>query len=387
MSDKALAYVVSVKALDTIEGKDRIVLARFNESDWTVIASKEDFNVGDKAVYVEVNSVLPEKPEFDFLRKRCYSEKRRGFVIRTMKMSGVLSQGILFSFSQLGIEPASVGTNLTEKIGVKAIDDEVPRIERAPKSKWEAFIDKWFYKIFKRHLIKKVTGNFPIELINKTDETQVQSLNYVYDEWKGKRVYSTVKVDGSSLTVIIHKGRFIVASRNVRLFEANIKVAAAKLNPNTADKCGDVWTKAVALADLPAKFKPSGFTEFALQAEICGPGIQKNRLGLKEIQTFVFNMYDVAKKAYYTWDFIERVCEAFDLQTVPFIEKRVFDFENLDDLRKYAVGSYENGHPREGVVIRLLPESGIYVPPPSKDMSNMASLKIINEEFRLKVEQ
>lgn len=70
---------------------DRIVLATV--LGWTVIVQK-DFKVGDEIVFAEIDSVFPEKPEFEFLRSK-------KFRIKTMKMGGVISQGIVFPLSIL----------------------------------------------------------------------------------------------------------------------------------------------------------------------------------------------------------------------------------------------------------------------------------------------
>ena len=81
-----LATIREVSEIRPIEGRDRIVLATVDG--WHVIVTKDDFHVGTKCVYIEIDSVLPEKPEFEFLRTK-------KFRIRTMKMAGVISHGII----------------------------------------------------------------------------------------------------------------------------------------------------------------------------------------------------------------------------------------------------------------------------------------------------
>lgn len=89
---RSLASIKTVSEIFPIEGKDRIVLAMIDG--WSVIVKKGEFNVGDKCVYIEIDSVLPEREEFEFLRKG-------GFRIKTMNMAGVISQGICFPLSIL----------------------------------------------------------------------------------------------------------------------------------------------------------------------------------------------------------------------------------------------------------------------------------------------
>lgn len=103
---RKLASIKTVSDLIPIEGKDRIILAMIDG--WSVIVKKGEFNIGDKCVYVEIDSVLPDKPEFDFLSKN-------NFRIKTMKMAGVISQGICFPLSILP-EKAKGHTKLTKML-------------------------------------------------------------------------------------------------------------------------------------------------------------------------------------------------------------------------------------------------------------------------------
>ena len=84
---RQLASIKEVKDIIPIEGKDRIELAIIDG--WSVIIKKGEFKIGDKCIYVEIDSVMPDRPEFDFLRGK-------NFRIKTMKMAGVISQGICF---------------------------------------------------------------------------------------------------------------------------------------------------------------------------------------------------------------------------------------------------------------------------------------------------
>lgn len=68
-----LASIKTISDIIPIEGKDRIVLATVDG--WSVIVKKDEFKVGDKCVYVEIDSVLPEKPEFEFLRKKQFQNQ------------------------------------------------------------------------------------------------------------------------------------------------------------------------------------------------------------------------------------------------------------------------------------------------------------------------
>lgn len=77
---RKLASVQKIEAIHPIEGRDQIGLAVV--LGWQVIVRYDQFREGDLCVYCEVDSVLPEVPEFEFLRK-C------NFRIKTMKMAGL----------------------------------------------------------------------------------------------------------------------------------------------------------------------------------------------------------------------------------------------------------------------------------------------------------
>lgn len=87
--ERELAYIVTIDEIRPIEGYDRVEYARTNG--WWVIVKKDQFKVGNLAVYIEVDSKVPsDNPAFDFLEKRDYK-------VKTQKMCKVISQGLLMS--------------------------------------------------------------------------------------------------------------------------------------------------------------------------------------------------------------------------------------------------------------------------------------------------
>lgn len=202
---RKLASVKTVSDIMPIEGKDRIVLAMIDG--WSVIVKKGEFNIGDKCVYVEIDSVLPDKPEFDFLRKN-------NFRIKTMKMAGVISQGICFPLSILPEKAKGtyeVDEDVTDVIGIKqyerTMDKEPVETTSAPKKKYPQFLMRmaWFRKLV---LPKKQSKGFPT-FISKTDETRIQNMPFIL---KDKREWiATEKVDGQSGTfcLVRHKSRIL----------------------------------------------------------------------------------------------------------------------------------------------------------------------------------
>lgn len=88
--ERKLASIQKILSLEKIEGADKIEKATV--LGWEVVVKKGDFKVGDLVVYCEVDSILPDRKEFEFLRER-------NFRIRTIKLKKQVSQGICFPLS------------------------------------------------------------------------------------------------------------------------------------------------------------------------------------------------------------------------------------------------------------------------------------------------
>jgi RNA ligase (TIGR02306 family) len=165
---RKLASIQKIKSLEPIEGADAIEKATV--LGWQLAVKKGEFKVGDLAVYCEIDSLLPDRPEFAFL-------KPRGMRIRTIRLRGQVSQGICFPLSILpeDIEPQE-DMDVTEILGITKYEPPIPA-----------------------YLSGKVKGKFP-SFIPKTDETRVQVLQKVLDKYQGISCYVSEKLDGSSAT-------------------------------------------------------------------------------------------------------------------------------------------------------------------------------------------
>ena len=81
---RKLATIREIAEIKPIPDADRIEVARIDG--WEVVVSKKDnFHVGDRVVYVEIDSKMPETPEYEFLKSRKY-------VVKTIVMRGQVSQ-------------------------------------------------------------------------------------------------------------------------------------------------------------------------------------------------------------------------------------------------------------------------------------------------------
>ena len=91
---RKLATVQEIETLSPIDGADSIVKATMKGLGWECVVKKGEFNVGDKIIYIEVDSVVPDKPEYEFLRER-------KFRVRTIRLKKQISQGLILPITAL----------------------------------------------------------------------------------------------------------------------------------------------------------------------------------------------------------------------------------------------------------------------------------------------
>jgi RNA ligase (TIGR02306 family) len=361
---RRLASVQIVKSVEAIPGKDRIAYISFKSVAWRVIGEKS-LSIGDKVIYIEYDSILPEIPAFEFLRKRCWSARWQGFKIGCMKMFGLVSYGLLLSWESVSDVISAndwavyqEGDDLTELLKVRKVEEE------------EVVIYAKARPLF----------------IPKTDETRAEVLSFLFDaKWQGLPVYSTVKVDGQNANFSLYNGKFQIASRNSLIYEEELAKAKEELTPdNTINfRAMSIFHAMACKYDIPRKLEACGLVNCVVQCEQAGPNIQGNKMGLADNELFIFNLFDIEEQRYRSWAAIESFSQSAAIPTVPFIEKTTFHWETIDDLYEYSRGTYPNGHAREGVVIRAIGD-GQYITAPEKDMHGCWSFKIINSDYILK---
>lgn len=339
---RKLASIQKITEIVPIEGRDRIVLATVEG--WHVIVTK-DFNVGDKVIYCEIDSVLPEKPEFEFLRPK-------KFHIKTMKMAGVISQGICFPMDILPekYRDLDVGEDVTEIIGVTQYEptmdkEEDPVGAKKKAKKYPAFLMrfKWFRKLV---LPKPRKCGFP-SFVSKTDEERIQNMPWIVND---KREWiATEKVDGQSGTfaLVRHRGLFsdkfeyIVCSRNLRL-----------MHPDGST----YWSVSERYHIENVLKNMIGNREWiAIQGECVGPKIQKNKYGVTEPDLYVFNVIYPWPDGRLNSKLAKSLVEQHGLNFVPIVEEKVVLPDTVDEVLEYADGQSQLADTlREGIVFRSL---------------------------------
>jgi RNA ligase (TIGR02306 family) len=323
---KELAYVGKIIETREIEGADRIHLATAvcgAGGKWRGVTSK-DIGAGDPVAVFLHDAILPDKPEYEFLRAR-------KFRVSQARFKGVPSECLILPYSG----DRGIGRDITEEMGV---------------TKYEKPID------FSGPLLP--AGNFP-SFLCKTDEVLAQKMPWMIEWMRGKRVGITLKLDGTSITVFRKGEHFGVCSRNLELKEAD--------NPywNTVKRMG-----------LLDELSGSG----AVQGELCGPGIQKNPLGIAEHRIFFFNIYDIERGEYDNPAFFREDSFWRKVSVPPVALYETFDL-TLDQLQELASRQkYPSGKAAEGIVVRALDEP--WCADPDTGARVRASFKVLNLDYK-----
>ena len=302
--------------------------------DWEVVVRTENYKVGDKVLFVEPDSVVPEIPEFEFMRK-C------GFRVRTVKFKGYPSNGLCVPISELSrfnLSDVPLGTSVAELIGIKHYEKPVSFVPGDAK------------------------GGLPDGVI-KTDEISLYSTPEDFRLFIGKESVATVKIDGSSVSFFLKNGEFGVCSRTLELKN---------------DERSRYWflAKKYYIEEHMRSFVGKSFGgNLVLQGESAGPGIQGNKAGLSSQELFIFN--GIQNGRYWDHDMLFNFCGNFAIPTVPVIWRGIFNFTK-EELQKMADDlKYPNGKPAEGIVIRPVVEM-------RDSCGSRLSRKVVSNVFKLK---
>jgi RNA ligase (TIGR02306 family) len=332
---RKLASIQKIKNIEAIEGADAIEKA--SVLGWQLVIRKGEFAIGDLCVYCEIDSVMPERPEFEFVRAKSNR-------IKTIKLRGQISQGICFP---LNILPEGIAVeedlDVTDIIGVTKFEPPIPA-----------------------NLAAEVKGMFP-SFVPKTDETRVQVLQKVLDQYTGTPCYVTEKLDGSSATFYLRDGEFGVCSRNLDL---------------KYDEGNSMWKFAVENR-LEEKLRDLGIN-IALQGEIIGEGIQKNKYRLRGQHIYFFNVFAIDSYSYFSLNEAKKLLSDLGLKMVPVLEEDYIlenDIEKL--IAKSKMKSVLNKDTiSEGIVIRPVQEMT-----DKYNLQGRVSFKAINPDFLIRYDE
>ena len=351
---RKLASIQTVTSIEAIPNADAI--ERFRVLGWWIVGKKGQVRAGDRVVYCEIDSLLPERPEFEFLRSNSFKPalmdgdtliQPAGFRIKTIKLRGQVSQGICFPLTILPPDGTyEVGDDVTDRLGI--IKYEPP----APVG-----------------MSGRVRGPFP-GFLPRTDETRIQVLEPVLQQYRGQTFFITEKLDGTSFTAFLRDDQFGLCSRNLWLDESDSSILFVRL------------AQTLNLPEKLRRIRDNIGIQPAIQGEVIGPGIQKNKYGLGHVDLRVFSVIDIDRSSLVDRDIMLSALERAGLTSVPQLGEIVLN-HTIDELVEIAIGRSQlntNAH-REGLVFRPAQEIQDATP------GGRLSFKVINPQFLLKYDE
>lgn len=348
---RKLASIVEIATCDPIPDTDRLSVATMKGKGWQVVVGRNEFKPGDLCVYFEIDSFLdPNDERYAFLRDRCLRKfvsksgnvLREGIKIKTIKLRGVISQGLLMPLDKfpeltgriVRYEHEEMGESKfdsligTEVLITETFEEYVNRIkdteEKYKAEHNEDYPYEWKHYFIGDHCVPVVgadvtsllhvehydevkeqlqpsmgnpicadaLGKFPSDYIPKTDEERIQNLGDWFEKMKGRVWQVSCKHDGTSCTIAYSKmideeNPEVVCSRNLRL------------KPEQADGKIPVYWQMAKQYDVLNKLKglsESVGIEYAVQGEIVGPGINKCKNKEQTYKFLVFRIYDITNQ-------------------------------------------------------------------------------------------
>lgn len=381
--ERALAHIEEIAWIKPIDGADNIEL--IGVLGWVLIAQIGEFKVGDKAVFIEIDSKCPEDDErFAFLETKHYK-------IKTMKLGKFkcFSQGLAMPIALFPeLSDKQIGDDVTKELRITYASEKVAK-RKANKvdtnAKYQSMVAR-HKKVFSKPIIRKMMRHsigrkilfmifgkkrdnpkdFPSWIV-KTDEDRIENCPLWLEstnEW-----IQTEKIDGTSCTYAVDrkKGKnkfdFIVCSRNVRQADRDQK---CHHDSNIYWELADKYNIEKVLTDYAIANK---YDRVVLQGEGTG-NVQGNPYKFKENRLFVFNL--VVEGIRKGTQEMAKFCDDNNLEHVPIVNEHYKMPDTMEEIKLQADG-FSIINPkvkREGFVYR--------------DMSGQQSFKNVSREYLLK---
>lgn len=340
---RKLASVRKIDNIRPIPGADRIVVV--DVEGWEVVAGKDQFNIGDLAIYFEIDSWIDSSiPAFNtpvFEPRFRNWEGKRGMKLKTIKLRGQISQGLLMpisSFPELDNKRLKEGDDVTDILGI--VKWEEPEFVWTPKG---------------RRYKAKGAKTFP-SFIPKTDEDRVQNCLNQLEFHRDDTYEVTMKLDGSSMTVFnvnnkskyweraqesYHAGKYKGFVGKIKKWwktntwfgtpETSITGVCSRnlwVSDDSHFYEGALKTKTLEKVE---KYNKIHGTNLAFQGELLAPGIQKNFEGVEDFEFHVFYVWDIDAQKYLSPTEARAAVIDFGLNYVP-IEEYGFRMNKFKDL-------------------------------------------------------
>lgn len=315
--------VVKVTNVEKHPNADTLSIAKVN-GDYPVIFQTGTYNEGDLAVYLPIDSIVPDTEQWAFL-----AGHRR---IKAKKLRGVFSMGMLTPLMQVvdgetghvlvDASEFKEGDDVQDLFGIEKYEPKLPGHAAAQlKGTWARVAPEWFPRYT------------DIEGLRKNTDVLVE----------GEEVVITEKIHGSnarwSIGEIVddHTIDWVVGSHNV-VFKSG--------EPNSwFDALQHHQELVIAMTDNP---------KLVFFGELYG-NVQDLKYGLgQERRIRLFDIFDGNQMKYLDYVDFQQMAEKYNLPTAPLLYRGPWD----NSLRSLAEGktTFGGDHVREGFVVRPVKE-------------------------------
>lgn len=330
---KLIVEVCKISKIETHPKADRLEIATIKG--WNCIVGLDDFKVGDLCIFCPPDCIIPE----NIIDKYKLEHLRKNGKVKTVKLRGYISQGLILSIPQTPSETNKAwkeGQDVANELGITKYK---PPLRTGTK---------------KGGITSKKKRN---PLFDKyTDIENIKNYNKVFEE--GELVVITEKIHGTNFragNLLIYKNNlwgkilsflfgeyeFVYGSHNIQKTVTN-----KKMGFYGEDVYGKI-AKKYSLKEIIPK-------EYIIYGEIYGAGIQELEYGRKNIDVVFFDVKYKGK--YLDYSDFKAFCEDRKLPKAPIIGCGNYRAEYLTK----ATGGNSKICPsqiREGCVIRPVKET------------------------------
>ncbi len=328
-----------------------------------VIFRTADYKAGDLAVYIPVESLIPEGRDWVKEHAAHLTFKNGVHRVKAVRLRKIFSMGMLVPVAALGLGPAQPleGSDWAEKLGITKYEEPEEVFDVAPRNRG-SLLGRFaaFVRRVLRLKSKPKTRLFPIYDLSNFRKAARSAFK------DGEEVVVTEKIHGQNFVACYSSKRkkLIVSSHKV--------IRGAEDNSN--------WWRVAREQEL---HELRDYPDLAFYGEIYGADVQDLGYGVPSGKLHVrfFDIYDTKAKDWLSYDDACNVLAAAHLLPVPVLYRGPYDREKVMALRdgNTTVGGVKQI--REGVVIRRVRDGFI---PEDKEVRPRCVLKLVGDQYLLR---
>lgn len=303
-----------------------------------IINSKGGLVAGDDAIYVGPDSVVPlDSPHFEFLKGRLDAKGKTHYRVRSARIRGVYSPGLLIGLLQDHAASPGLGQDVSAALGVTNWSGEPNTPGASSVGSMPKLRAKDIFPVYAVHSLKKCPTFFKEgELVSVTEKIHGTNFRFGYGG-RHRFYYGTHRTNLSDPRGVL-----------ARLWDWLRRRFIANGNPGF----NNPWTEAVEKFKLPEVCKKA--KDYVFYGELYGvtangAAVQKGyTYGADSLQLAVFDVYDARNKCWLKW--YQRYDLLWELE-LPRVKQVSFCLFSFQDIKVFAEQDSFLGGIREGVVV------------------------------------